>query len=246
MIIENPGMQDVPALRALWQQAFGDTDAFLDNFFSLAFSPERALVAKEQGQILGALYWLDCQLKEKTFSYIYAVATDKAFFGQGVCTALMTRLHSLMENAGKGTILVPGEEGLRNFYRRFGYENFGGMDEKLCFAGAMPIAVEKLTAHAYAQKRQQLLPEGGILQEGAFLPFMDTQMDFYGGKGWLLAIQKDFAPEFLGDEAQLPGILKALDLPQACVRLAGEKPYAMYRRAAQGEPAPKYFAFALD
>ena len=53
MIIENPVLQDVPALRALWKQAFSDTDSFLDSFFSLAFSPERAMVARQEGKIVG-------------------------------------------------------------------------------------------------------------------------------------------------------------------------------------------------
>lgn len=246
MIIDNPGLQDVPALRALWHQAFGDTNAFLDDFFLLAFSPERALTAKENGKLLGALYWLDCRWQEKMLSYIYAVAVDKAHRGQGIGKAIMTEMHVRMAEAGKGTVLVPVDEGIRGFYHRLGYQDFGGMEETVCFAGVEPVPTEKLTADAYAQRRRQLLPEGGILQEGAFLPFMDRQMDFYGGEGWLLAIQKDFAPEFLGDKTHLPGILKALNLPQARVRSAGEKPFAMYR-GTQGEISnPQYFAFALD
>lgn len=246
MIIENPRQQDIPALRTLWQQAFGDTDAFLDDFFSLAFAPERALVAKEQNEILGALYWLDCEAYGKTMSYVYAVATEKKRQGQGICKALMAEMHDCMTKAGKGSILVPADDGLRDFYRRLGYQNFGGMDEAIYFAGDMPIFAEKLTADAYAQRRRQLLPEGGILQEGAFLPFMDAQMDFYGGEGWLLAIQKDFAPEYLGDKRLLPGILKALCLPQVRVRYAGEMPFAMCRGIEEENPKMKYFAFALD
>ncbi len=246
MIIENPGRQDIPALRALWKQAFSDTDAFLDSFFSLVFSAERALVAREKGKVLGALYWFDCSWQEKALSYIYAVATDKGHQGQGVCKALMAEVHARMAEAGKGTILVPADDGLRAFYHRLGYQNFGGMEEATYFADGEPIFAEKLTAYAYAQRRRQLLPEGGILQEDTFLPLMDAQMDFYGGEGWLLAIQKDFAPEFLGDKVLLPGILKALDLPQARVRSAGEMPFAMYRGVVEEIPAPKYFAFALD
>lgn len=246
MIIENPRLQDVPALRALWKQAFGDTDAFLDDFFVLAFSPERALVAKENGKVLGALYWLDCSWHGKTLSYIYAVATDKDHQGRGVCKALMAEVHARTAEAGKGTVLVPADDGLRSFYCRFGYQNFGGMKEKTYFAGDAVVFAEKLTAAAYAQRRRQLLPEGSILQEGVFLPFMDAQMDFYGGEGWLLAIQKDFAPEFLGDKNLLPGILKALDLPQARVRSAGERPFAMYRGVGTENANPQYFAFALD
>ncbi len=246
MIIDNPVPQDIPALRALWKQGFGDTDAFLDDFFSLAFAPERALVARENGEIFGALYWLDCLCGDKSFAYIYAIATDKDHRGQGVCKTLMAEAHAKMAQEGKGTILVPANDDLRAFYCQFGYKDFGGMDEVVCFAGKTSVPAEKLTADVYAQRRRLLLPEGGALQEGAFLPFIDTQMDFYGGDGWLLAIQKDFAPEFLGDKALLPGILKTLRLSEARVRFAGKTPFAMCR-CIEGEiPKPQYFAFALD
>lgn len=245
MIIKNPKSEDVPALRALWKQAFGDTDSFLDSFFSLAFSTERALIAKENDQLLGTLYWFDCVCAGKGFAYIYAVATDKAYQGRGVCTALMQETHDRMTQAGKGSILVPADDGLRAFYRRLGYRDFGGMEEITCFSGEPAVPVERLTADSYVQRRRELLPKDGVWQEGAFLPFLEENMHFYGGKDWLLAIQKDFSPEFLGDKALLPGILKTLQLPQAKVRCSGNAPFAMWR-GTEENVAPGYFAFALD
>jgi len=246
MIIEHPKWQDVPALRGLWKQAFSDTDTFLDSFFSLAFSPERTLVARKKKQIVGALYWFDCLCGEKQYAYIYAVATEKDHRGKGICTALMGEVHAKTEQQGKGTILVPADDGLRTFYRRLGYRDFGGMDEVPCCAGETSVAVEKLTAHIYAQRRRQLLPEGGVLQEGVFLPFLEGNMHFYGGKDWLFAIQENFSPEFLGDKAHIPGILKTLQIPQVTVRCSGRRPFAMCRCIAGENSIPQYFAFALD
>lgn len=246
MIIENPVLQDVPALRALWKQAFSDTDSFLDSFFSLAFSPERAMVARQEGKIVGALYWFDCTWDAKALAYIYAVATDISCRGQGICTALMEEVHNQMAQAGKGTVLVPAEKELRAFYGKRGYRDFGGMDEVACFAGEDGMPAEKLTAAAYAAKRRQLLPKGSVLQEGAFLPFLADNMDFYGGEDWLLAISDDFAPEFLGEKALLPKILKGLQIPVARVRYAGNTPFAMYRGSKEDSSSPEYFAFALD
>ena len=48
---------DLPALRALWQQAFHDSDSFLDRFFHTAFSPARSRLAAVDGVIAAALYW---------------------------------------------------------------------------------------------------------------------------------------------------------------------------------------------
>ncbi len=246
MIIKNPDLQDIPALRALWKQAFEDTDSFLDSFFSLAFSTERALIAKEKDQLLGALYWFDCVCGAEQLAYIYAVATDQAYRNRGVCTALMEELHTQMEQAGKGTILVPAEDSLREFYRHMGYRDFGGIEEATYFAGDVAFPAEKLTADTYAKCRRKLLPEGSVLQEGAFLPFLADNMQFYGGEDWLLAIQNDFAPEFLGDQTKLPGILNALQLPKVKVRFPGQNPFAMYRTGKKAFTPPGYFAFALD
>ena len=35
MTIDSPSANQIPGLRQLWQQAFGDTDAFLDQMRSL-------------------------------------------------------------------------------------------------------------------------------------------------------------------------------------------------------------------
>ena len=172
MIIKNPTMGDIPALRGLWKEAFSDTDDFLDSFFALAFSPERALIACEGEEIFAALYWLNCAWEEKTVAYVYAVATDKKHRGKGICKALMAELHNRVDR----TVLVPADDGLRAFYGRLGYRDFGGMEEILCFSDETTVVIEKLTAKTYAKKRRMLLPAGSILQEGVFLPILEEML----------------------------------------------------------------------
>lgn len=246
MIIKNPTMGDIPALRGLWKEAFSDTDDFLDSFFALAFSPERALIACEGEEIFAALYWLNCAWEEKTVAYVYAVATDKKHRGKGICKALMAELHNRVDR----TVLVPADDGLRAFYGRLGYRDFGGMEEILCFSDETTVVIEKLTAKTYAKKRRMLLPAGSILQEGVFLPILEEMLVFYGGEGWLLAgtvqDEKFLGVEFLGDKALLPGILGGLDCTEAKVRCPGNAPFAMYWEAYGANSLPGYFAFALD
>jgi predicted N-acetyltransferase YhbS len=250
MIIEHPAFSDIPALRSLWKEAFCDPDAFLDLFFSKAFAPERALAVKENGQILAALYWFYCAWEEKQCAYIYAVATKKEHRGKGICHALMAHLHTEMGKKGKGTVLVPADDGLRTFYAQMGYRDFGGMDEKVYRCGDTFVAAEKLSADEYMQKRRALLPHGSILQEGEVLPFLEGMITFFGGENWLLAGGKMedawIFPEFLGDIALLPGILNTLEIPFARVCTAGECPFAMYRGTTELQELPRYFAFALD
>ena len=250
MTIDHPVREDIPALRRLWQQAFGDTDAFLDSFFALAFAPERALTVKKAEQIVAALYWFPCAWGDKKADYIYAVATEEGFRGQGLCKKLMEKVHQELAEENRGTILVPANDGLRTFYESLGYRDFGGMEEKRFLPRGEVVKGERLTAGAYALRRRALLPHGGVLQEGALLPFLEKQLEFYGGEGWLLSGRQEegtfVAAEYLGEEEWIPGILKALRVSSASVRLDGKTPFAMYRSPDGENSRPGYFAFALD
>lgn len=250
MIIDHPDFRDIPALRGLWKEAFSDTEEFLDLFFREAFAPARALAVKEGENVLAALYWFDCLWEENACVYLYAVTTQKEHRGKGICRALMEKLHKEMDVAGKSTVLVPADEGLRGFYARMGYRNFGGMDEIPCCAAGTPVTAEKLPTDIYMQKRKQLLPKGGILQEGETLPLLRKMYCFYGGENWLLAgYEREgqwIFPEFLGDRSLLPGILQELGIPSAKVFVDGKAPFAMYRAGCEDISAPGYFAFALD
>ena len=76
MTIDRPS--DTQVLRRLWKQAFRDSDAFLDSFFSVGYSCDRCRQLSLDGQLAAALYWFDCSLAGKPVAYVYAVATDAA------------------------------------------------------------------------------------------------------------------------------------------------------------------------
>ena len=86
--------KDIPCLRQLWQQAFGDSDAFLDKFFQVGFSFDRCQCIRHGADIAAALYWFDCTWNSKKVAYIYAVATDKAHRGKGLCRRLLEDTHA--------------------------------------------------------------------------------------------------------------------------------------------------------
>ena len=62
-------------LKKLWKTVFGDSDSFIDTFFQIAFSPDRCRFTEENGEIICALYWFDCEYDGGKLAYIYAVAT---------------------------------------------------------------------------------------------------------------------------------------------------------------------------
>lgn len=251
MIIKPPSKEDIPQLRQLWKQAFRDTDAFLDIFFSTAFALERCRCVMENGAVAAALYWFSCESDGQSLAYIYAVATAKQFRGQGLCRKLMADTHTHLKDLGyAGALLVPGDLGLRKMYRSMGYEDMTGVERFSCKAGT-PIPLEQISGDRYALARRERLPHNGVLQEGENLRFLERIAQFYRGEDVLLCAVKDgdklTVPELLGNQAAAPGIVAALGCAEGTFTVPGEKePFAMGIAFTPDFPKPQHFAFAFN
>ncbi len=244
MRIDYPTAGDIPALSRLWTQAFDDQD-YQPLFFSAGFSPYRCRCIKENGEIRAMLYWFPCCCRKQKLAYIYAVATDIAARGKGLCSALMTDTHTLLKRLGyHGCVLVPADDKLRQFYRRFGYEDFGGICEKTATPADTAAVFSPITAEEYAARRKEFLPDGYIQQEGVNLIFLEKLGKFYGGEDFIFFLQSDFAPEILGS-ADPAAIAKTLNLEKLTYRAPGDDPFAMCL-SFDGESLPAYFGFAFD
>lgn len=253
MTFEHPAPERLPLLRQLWKTAFGDTDEFLDAFFRTGFSPERSRCAVENDSLAGMLYWFDVRCGGQKMAYIYAVATHPGHRGKGVCRGLMTDTQALLQHQGyAGVLLVPQSEGLRKMYASFGYSDCTSVSETFCAAGAAPVPVHSIDREEYARLRRHWLPEGGVVQEGENLTFLETQAAFYSGTDFLLAAQSTpegalFGTELLGNGGEAPGILRALGYSQGTFRTPGEKvPFAMFLPLIQDAQQPSYFGLAFD
>lgn len=214
-----PQPEHVTGLRALWQEAFGDTDAFLDTFFSTAFSPERCLCIVKDKHIAAALYWFECEYKGQPLAYIYAVATAKAYRGNGLCKKLLEATHHKLNNEGYiGALLVPGSKSLFQFYSKLGYQtccyrhiyeynlnsHTGNIDYTRSNITQMPadsFSLEEISASEYALLRKNLLPANSIIQEKENLTFLQTQLTFYKSNDFIFAAhtaeQVLYCPELL-------------------------------------------------
>lgn len=249
MKIDCPTKVQIPELQALWQQVFGDTDAFISAFFSTAFDPQRCRCVTVEDQVAAVLYWFDCDYPGGKAAYIYAVATHPDFRNRGLCRSLLKDTHALLAEKGYAvSVLVPGEKGLFEMYEKMGYRCFGGMDRFTAAAGK-PIILKQLDRDAYAALRRQYLPENGIRQEGENLTFFRTFAQFYSGDGFVFACaESDEALtvfELLGDRNAASGIVAALGKKRGDFRVPGSNPFAMFF-PLNGSPAPGYFGLAFD
>ena len=251
MIIKQPIQEEIPQLRQLWKKAFGDTDAFLDIFFSAAFAPERCRCALVEGVVAAALYWFSCESNGQPVAYIYAVATAEEFRGQGLCRQLMADTHRHLKDLGyAGAVLVPGDAGLRKMYGTMGYEDMTTNKKFSCLAGEA-VHLEEIGAEQYAALRWELLPANSVVQEGENLRFLEGIARFYRGEECLLCAVKDgdklTVPEILGNAAAAPGIVATLDCEYGTFTAPGEEePFAMGIAFAPDFQKPRYFAFAFD
>lgn len=252
MRIDFPGESQVPGLRALWQAAFGDSEEFLDCFFSTAFDRRRCRCITENGEVAAALYWFDVSCREQPMAYIYAVATGPGWRNQGLCRALMTDTHQILRGRGyAAALLVPQEEGLRRLYAGLGYDRCTGVREFVCTPGGPAPDLYRVDEGEYARLRREFLPRGSVIQEHENLRFLGSWAQFYKGLDFLTAVYREedslLALELLGNADAAPGILRALGAGFGTFRTPGTgKEFTMWLPLDPDARKPEYFAFAFD
>ena len=252
MNIITPSEDHIPGLRRLWQAAFGDTDEFLDDFFALAYAPERCRCVEEGGETAAALYWFDCELEGAKLAYVYAVATDPERRGRGLCRVLMADTMEVLKASGyQGAVLVPQEPWLVEMYKKMGFEPCTEVAEFHVMAGASPLDLRRIDPTCYARLRREMLPAGGVIQDGENMLFLAAQTQLYAGENWIAAAAGVdgmlWCPEFLGDPALAPGLVRALGYREGGFRMPGTgRPFAMFRPLSEDCSRPGYFGLAFD
>lgn len=247
----HPTSAHIPGLRQLWQEAFGDSDAFLDRFFTHGFAPERCLCVHDGDSVAGALYWFFCSCAGKPMAYLYALAVKKSHRGRGLARALVEEAEAILKARGyAGLLLVPGEPALFAMYDRMGFSDTLTVDTFPATAATVPTNLRAVSAEEYGALRPAFLPEGAVAQAEENLRFLSSYARLYAGDGFLLAAAKEddqlFGVELLGDRDAAPGILAALGVRHGTFRTPGEsRPFAQYR-SLDGTPAPTYFGLAFD
>ena len=215
MFAKHPDDRDIPALRQLWQEAFGDDDAFLDKFFATGYSENRCRVVMQEGQAAAALYWFDCQWEGKKLAYLYAVATAKTHRGQGLCRKLMAFAEEELAKAGiETTVLTPGEPSLFRFYENLGYRT-GFFRKRTPFRGGEPISLTE-----YNRRREELLKMPHMVCTERFLQYAQSIYDlkFYKTPTGIAAAGPRFTAEVLPEDLS--------DAPYAMLKTAQSIPNA--------------------
>lgn len=247
-----PKLHQIPQLRKLWKEAFGDSDVFLDAFFEYGFSPRRCRCMTERETVVSALYWFEVTYRNQRFAYLYAVATAASCRGRGLFRTLLEDTKRVLTAEGfDGILLVPESEALGRMYKKLGFECCTTVDRVEIAAGEILTDVKEIGIETYAALRRRMLPEGGVLQEGEILHFLASQYHFWTGADWLATGQiydgKLVCQEFLGDRDAADGLVRALGVSAGVFRMEGKTmPFAYLLPLHSSCERPAYFALALN
>ncbi len=136
--------EDVPAQRALWKLAFGDSDAYLDNFYSAYYRPERVLVLEEEGAVRSMTAWFDTTfvvpgLGEYRAAYLYAVATHPDCRGRGLAGELLAGADGFFRSLRIPAVTtVPAEPSLHSFFGANGFRECFRLAQRILSPEELP------------------------------------------------------------------------------------------------------------
>ncbi len=185
--------EDRPQLKALWQTAFGDSDKYIESFFSRFLKPGACVAADMGGAVVSAMYILPGQTlyphrkNMLSASYVYALATLPEHRGRGIGTAVYRAASdAALQNADAACVL-PAEAELYPFYEKAaGAKPVSHIREarftKAELAGAEPCKSARIPLFEYAAMRESFL--SGMPHAALPLEFLEMTED--GGADFLV------------------------------------------------------------
>lgn len=222
---------DTVQLRALFQRAFGDSDEDLDAFFVEIYPDCDAFGAFEGENLAAMAYCLPLALEPsgRRGAYIYAVATDAQYRGQGICRNLLAFAEQSLEKQGVSCFLLACEtEELAAMYRKMGF-----VGSPLAYDAPSRVAMQKIDAQTYGGMRETLLADCEHVRYTATqLRFAERGTEFFALAGFGCASVRTKP----NGERQIIEWLEVAKAPKAAPFMA---------KMADGEEAP-FCAFAFD
>ena len=227
---------DIPSLKRLWMETFGDAPELVDRFFELLPSMGTGLVAEADGELLGAAYLLDAEVwsPEKPpvkLGYIYAVAVEPSARNCGIGAKLISACERYCwENGIEICTTLPAEESLYAWYERVG----GFQTATRClYETVLPsdsaAEITPLFADEYAFKRADILRDNNYVNLNyGYMLFQEALCKRYGGglfgcKGGIACGYVDngvlLVKEVLNDSPEfIPALCSKLGAKSALVR----------------------------
>lgn len=217
--------EDLPAQKALWKEAFGDSEEDIALFYDTCGRPEELLLLWEDGALVSMAALLPHTLGlpgggEVRAAYVYALATAKACRGRGYARRLLAEADGRLRAWGMAcATVVPAQPGLHRFFASAGFgPGFplwrGEVRPEDLPAPAPESTLTPLTPEEYGVLRRELLEGLPAVHYGPRLLAFQAGMCRLAGGGLYRIAGREFtgcaAAEYRG-EGRLT--LKELLLP---------------------------------
>ena len=145
-------------LKRLWEQAFDSGTSYTNLFFSYLYSDKNVRYKKKDGKIVSAAYTLPYDMEffgEKLpASYMCGVATDIDYRGKGMVSDVIKKSFKKLYGESKVFCgLIPINNGLYNFYERFGFSTvYKCVKSKFKKTGDSRLELKTLTEYDFCSK----------------------------------------------------------------------------------------------
>ncbi len=131
--------EDLAAVRRIWKICFGDTEAYMNLFFSAVYNRENTLIAADGDRVIGTLQMFFREFlyegRKLPAAYIGGVAVMPEYRNGGIASRLMLAAEDVLSKTGVSVLfLAPATFSI---YRRLGYSplsclsDFSGKTEAL-------------------------------------------------------------------------------------------------------------------
>ncbi len=167
--------KDFHDIRDLWETCFPDETGFNEYFFKNIFDLKNTLVFKDCGEICAMLQMLPycIAVGETTVeaTYIYGACTAPEHRKKGFMAELLERSFEIDKAKRRAaSILIPQEDWLFRFYRKFGYEPFFKVSRgTACLSGNSCELPERLGAKDIPELQrlyETLAPSCHVIRSG--------------------------------------------------------------------------------
>lgn len=225
--------EHLDGIRALWQQAFGNSTQYIDLFLEQGVQPHNALVYLQDGRVAGMLFILPCSLvfRESSYqcAYFYGIATRTELRGRGISTELLEYAYHLCSKRGYAVCaLVPATSSLFRFYAKRGYDVQGAVKTLSVRSaelgtGSSSAVLSPINMHDVFDMRKNCFGTAYLEWDNRTLAYIQAENRHCGGSfyrynadgacGYLCCVPRDdtlLVTEYSGQNILLPNLLECL------------------------------------
>lgn len=190
---------DVNSIKELYTSIFKEKQEAVELFFERIFDTSFTYIAKDGEKLVSMLFMLPCSVNGVKACYMFAVATDEKYRGQGTATALID--YALKNTDAQLCLTLPASESLYDFYEKNGFTALNVNTAQLTRAElsslSKPYPLTDPVVKGYCGIRSRILKENFLFWNNKFLDFAFDYYRIYGAKvfksnfGYAVAYEED-------------------------------------------------------